>query len=86
MSEDNVFVKEYYPRDGRHHGFMDWEDGGYDDGWVLTLFRGTEFSAHHSIYGHVWGDFEYSVYANNEEGFNHFIENHPPSVWLPGDF
>ncbi|MCP4664860.1 MAG: hypothetical protein GY849_00720 [Deltaproteobacteria bacterium] len=46
----------------------------YDE-WV------NEFEAIHSKYGKVWGDFEKTVFADSEEGFNHFIENHKPEEW-----
>jgi hypothetical protein len=29
----------------------------------------------------VWGNFEDTVFADSEEGYNHFIENHPPESW-----
>jgi len=44
-----------------------------------------EFTAHHSVYGRVWGDFEKEVYAESEEGFAHFYQNHPPDAWDYGD-
>jgi hypothetical protein len=34
-----------------------------------------------SFYGKVWGDFKNKVYADTEEGFNHFYKNHPPKTW-----
>jgi hypothetical protein len=40
-----------------------------------------EFEAVHPFYGKVWGDFEDKVYADTEEGFNHFYKNHPPKAW-----
>lgn len=43
------------------------------------------FEAHHPEYGRVWGDFEEEVYADSEEGFNHFYENHTPEPWDYGD-
>jgi len=39
------------------------------------------FQARHPIYGNVWGDFEDKVFADTEEGYNHFVENHPPDRW-----
>jgi|SRR4028118_551603 hypothetical protein len=40
-----------------------------------------EFEATHPLYGKVWGDFEDEVYADTEEGFQHFYANHPPEAW-----
>ena len=40
-----------------------------------------EFNAVHDKYGRVWGDFENTVYADNEEGYNDFYKNHTPHAW-----
>lgn len=40
-----------------------------------------EFVAEHPVYGKIRGDFEKTVYAESEEAFNHFYENHKPSDW-----
>lgn len=40
-----------------------------------------EFEACHPQYGKVWGDFEETVYADSEEGFQHFYEHHSPDSW-----
>ena len=47
--------------------------------WVNT------FMAEHPIYGKVYGDFEDIVFADSNEGFRHFFENHPPCAWDYGD-
>jgi len=39
------------------------------------------FEATHPDFGRVWGDFESFVYADSEQGFKHFYENHPPTSW-----
>ena len=44
-----------------------------------------EFEAKHPWYGRVWGNFEEKVYADSEEGFKHFWENHEPYTWDYGD-
>ena len=40
-----------------------------------------DFEAIHPTYGKVWGNFEDKVFADTEEGYNHFIKNHPPESW-----
>ena len=40
-----------------------------------------DFEATHPTFGKVWGNFEDKVFADSEEGYNHFIENHPPESW-----
>jgi hypothetical protein len=40
-----------------------------------------DFEATHPTYGKVWGNFESEVYADSEEGYNHFYENHTPEAW-----
>jgi len=49
--------------------YSDWRD------WV------NEFEASHPVYGRVWGNFQNEVYADSEEGFAHFYENHKPDAW-----
>lgn len=44
-----------------------------------------DFVAIHPEYGKVHGNFEYKVYADSEEGFKHFMKNHPPEAWDYGD-
>ena len=59
-----------------------------ESGWVIsgTIHEDyyewvNEFEAIHPVYGKVWGDFEIEVFADSEEGFNNFYENHPPNAW-----
>lgn len=40
-----------------------------------------EFEATHPIYGRVWGDFENTVYADSDVGYEHFYKNHTPQSW-----
>ncbi len=40
-----------------------------------------DFEATHPTFGKVWGNFEDTVFADSEEGYNHFIKNHPPESW-----
>jgi len=40
-----------------------------------------EFEAVHPDFGRVWGDFESEVYADSEEGLQHFLDNHSPEEW-----
>lgn len=62
--------------------------GENDSGWVISgeihedYYQWVnDFEAVHPVYGKVWGNFELEVYADTEEGYNHFIENHPPEEW-----
>lgn len=62
--------------------------GGNYSGWVIEgeihedyYSWVNEFTATHSQYGRVWGNFERTVYADSEEGFAHFWENHEPDAW-----
>jgi len=64
----------------------------HDDGWTIIASVHEDwyewinyFEAQHPIYGKVWGDFEDEVFADSEEGFQHFYENHPPKIWDYGD-
>jgi hypothetical protein len=40
-----------------------------------------KFAARHHTFGYVWGDFEDVVYADSIEGYQDFIEHHPPHEW-----
>jgi hypothetical protein len=60
----------------------------HDDGWTITgeihedySTWVSDFTAVHSQYGRVWGDFEGDVYADSEEGFADFYARHPPVAW-----
>ena len=64
----------------------------HEDGWTITGFIWSdyfywvnEFSASHPIFGKVWGDFENEVFADSEEGYNDFLNNHAPEEWDFGD-
>jgi len=64
----------------------------HESGWVITgvicedyFYWVDEFEAYHPIYGNVKGAFEHTVYADSEEGFQHFYQNHPPDAWDYGD-
>lgn len=64
----------------------------HEDGWTIKgivhedYFEWVnEFEATHPTYGKVWGDFENEVFADTEEGFNHFYQNHRPCAWDYGD-
>lgn len=68
------------------------EEKTHKDGWTI---KGVicedwyewvnEFEASHPKHGRVWGDFENKVFADTEEGFQHFYLNHEPSAWDYGD-
>ena len=60
----------------------------HESGWCITglvhedrFFWVERFEANHPHYGRVWGDFEKFVYADSEEGYQHFYTNHPPEAW-----
>ena len=62
--------------------------GENDSGWTVTgdvhedyYEWVNEFEATHSEYGKVWGDFEYTVYADSQAGYEDFFKNHTPEEW-----
>ena len=83
-----MFQKEYNITGHDAHTLEPKCIGANESGWTI---KGevhedyyewvNEFEAVHPTYGKVWGNFESVVYADTEEGFNHFIENHPPTEW-----
>lgn len=58
-------------------------------GWTMTgivhedyyFMWVNEFKAQHPTFGRVHGDFEKKVFADSQEGFDHFWENHKPEAW-----
>ena len=40
-----------------------------------------EFEAEHLVLGKVWGDFDNTVYADDEETFNDFMKHFTPYRW-----
>jgi hypothetical protein len=83
-----MFTKQYDYED-HFANTLDPEDiGTHPDGWTVSgeinedYFEWVnEFEASHPRYGRVWGDFEYEVHADSEEGFNDFVKYHPPHEW-----
>lgn len=64
----------------------------HPDGWIITAKVQedyyewiNDFKAEHPIYGKVWGNFQDKVYADSEEGYQHFYKNHTPNAWDYGD-
>lgn len=60
----------------------------HDSGWTISgkvqedyYEWVNDFEASHPVYGRVWGNFEKTVYADSEEGFDHFWSNHTPFAW-----
>lgn len=60
----------------------------HNDGWTIAGYVHedmvtwvNDFMAWSLKYGRVWGNFEKIVYADSEEAYQHFIENHPPREW-----
>lgn len=47
----------------------------------ITEFFVKQFQAEHPVYGKIMGDFEIEVYADSEEGFQHFYTHHKPVIW-----
>ena len=82
----NLYAAEVSPYD------VDFPDVEYpkihDDGWKITAkvhedyYEWIEnFKAEHPIYGKVWGNFQDKVFADSEEGYQHFYKNHTPFAW-----
>ena len=64
----------------------------HPDGWKISGIVHADyyvwvnaFEAVHPTYGKVWGDFEDKVFADTEEGYNHFYKHHTPESWDYGD-
>lgn len=64
----------------------------HDSGWTISgevvedyFYWVNKFEAYHPKYGRVWGDFEESVFADSEEGFQDFYQKHPPEAWCYED-
>ena len=64
----------------------------HPDGWTIKgeVYEDycewvNDFEATHPTSGKVWGNFEDEVFADSEEGYNHFYTNHQPSAWDYGD-
>lgn len=93
MTFSKVFSSEAYtlhPEEVR--GGFDSETGLYTrthaDGWTISGHVSedyyewvNEFEAHHPSFGRVWGDFESEVFADSEEGYAAFFEQHTPHQW-----
>lgn len=57
----------------------------HPDGWTIKgivyedyYWWVNDFEATHPDYWKVWGNFEKEVYADSEEGYNHFYKSHKP--------
>lgn len=88
MSEGNLFTAHYGMYNNDANTLHPTDIGTHKDGWTIEgeihedYYQWVnDFTAHHLVYGRVWGDFEHVVYADSEDGFNHFIEHHPPEEW-----
>jgi len=64
----------------------------HESGWTITgeleedyFVWVNDFHATHPTYGRVWGNFETEVFADSEEGYQHFWANHEPESWDYGD-
>ncbi len=60
----------------------------HDDGWTIHgaihedyIMWVNDFEAEHPIFGKVRGNFESQVWADSQEGFEHFYKNHTPHIW-----
>lgn len=62
--------------------------GSHPDGWTVVgalqedyYVWVNDFEASHPFFGKVWGNFESQVYADSEEGYQHFMKHHSPEAW-----
>lgn len=62
--------------------------GTHNNGWTINgevhedyYTWVNEFEAVHLIFGRVWGNFEYTVYADTREGYSDFVNHFPVSYW-----
>lgn len=79
------------PSEVSENGFTkddDIQQKTHKDGWTIrgivhqNYFEWVnDFEATHPTYGKVWGNFENEVFADSEDGYNHFYENHTPEDW-----
>jgi len=60
----------------------------HESGWTISgslredyYVWVNKFNATHPEYGRVWGDFQREVFADSEEGYQHFWINHKPHSW-----
>jgi len=60
----------------------------HESGWTIEgevkddgLLWVEEFTATHSLYGKVWGDYDEKLHADSKIGLKHFIKNHPPKLF-----
>jgi hypothetical protein len=60
----------------------------HEDGWTISGVVSedyftwvNDFEANHPVFGRVWGNFEDKVWADTEEGYQHFWLHHQPEEW-----
>ena len=60
----------------------------HESGWTIEgevkedgLLWVEEFTATHSLYGKVWGDYDEKLHADSKVGLKHFIKNHSPTLF-----
>lgn len=60
----------------------------HSDGWTIRgriaedyYYWINDFEAIHPVYGRVWGNFEFEVYADSKTGYELFVKNHPYQRW-----
>lgn len=60
----------------------------HKDGWTIkgiitedAYYWVTDFLAYHDVHGIVWGDFEGTVHAETQKGYDHFFKHHTPVEW-----
>lgn len=82
------FGDDFYSSGGALTLKLEWINNKNSSGWLISgdihedyYEWVNEFEAEHPTYGKVWGNFEDKVYADSEEGFRHFYENHTPEAW-----
>jgi hypothetical protein len=88
QKESDMFYRVYEVSNHDAHTLSQSDLGEDASGWVVTGSVQSdyyewvnEFEAVHPTHGKVWGDFEKTVYADNKEGFDDFVKNHPPESW-----
>ena len=97
LFSEKTYKKDFrYPNGSYSEYDLDPNDSNkglrYPDGWLINLTTSYDhyewvdcFTADHPDYGNIWGDFKTVVYADSEEGFEHFIKHHPTKYYDCGD-
>ena len=87
MSQHFPWVSAYRPFEhvnidwATHHPRTGWTIGGWVE-WVEepSVDWVKIFCAHHPVHGRVWGDLSRKTWAESVEGYEKFMEDHPPKL------